>query len=363
MDTIAVRNHEIERSTQCEPRHPGGVHLNPREAEAVRELFRRYATGTTTLSQLAEWMNNQGFRTRNRHRVQDETGKWTQEPRYFTTASIRGVLHNVFYAGKIKHRDQILPGAHEPLVSEALFQTVESTLRRNSGRSQTLQAKPEREYLLKGLIRCAHCLLPMWAQTYSSGNRYYREQKGSRGTGFCVGKSRSILCSVPDDEIGRIVGAIVLPEAWIDKVLAKVLLADEVKRVHEERQHTEQRLKRLGRAFVDGLYSEDDYRREKWYMDEKLGSLVIPGVDAAREAGDLLGNLPDLWHEADLSGRRKLLMSMLDAVFVDTVNARSIMAIKPKPAFRAIFEIAGICDQNGRVLICRTRQTQDLAET
>jgi len=31
-----------------------------------------------------------------------------------------------------------------------------------------------REYLLKGLIRCAHCLMPMWAQTYKSGRRYYR---------------------------------------------------------------------------------------------------------------------------------------------------------------------------------------------
>ena len=52
----------------CEPEHPGGVHLIEPEAEAVKELFRRYPSGTTTLSQLARWMNQQVFRTRNMHR-------------------------------------------------------------------------------------------------------------------------------------------------------------------------------------------------------------------------------------------------------------------------------------------------------
>ena len=291
---IAVTDHNRVPTAPCDPIHPGGLHFNHREAEAVRELFRRYATGTTTLSQLAQWLNDQGFRTRNRHWVEDEDGNRNQEPRYFTTASVRGILHNPFYTGKIKHLDQFLPGAHEPLVSEELFQTVQIAMKRNSGRSETLQLLPEREYLLKGIIKCAHCGLPMWAQTYKNGRRYYREHRGSRGVGYCVGKSRSMSCAVPDDQIGRLVGAIVLPDAWMDRVLARVHLADEVDRIHRERQQTEQRLKRLGKAYVDGLYSDDDYRREKRAMEGKLGALVVPGVDAAKEAGKLLEDLPAL---------------------------------------------------------------------
>ena len=134
-----------------------------RETEAVRELFRHYATGTTTLSQLATWMNGQGFRTRNMKKIADGSGILQGGPRLFTTASVRGILHNPFYYGKVKHLDQLLPGAQEPLVSEELFQTVQSEMKRNSGRSSTLSPHPEREYLLKGLIRCAHCLLPMSA--------------------------------------------------------------------------------------------------------------------------------------------------------------------------------------------------------
>jgi len=58
------------------------------------------------------------------------------------------------------------------------------------------------------------------------------------------------------------------------------------------------------------------------------------------ESGKLLENLPDLWEEADLAERRKLLMAMLDAVYVDTVEDKSVVAIRPKPAFLPIFEVA-----------------------
>jgi hypothetical protein len=42
-----------DRSLLCDPEHPGGVHVVEDEAGVVRKLFRRYATGTATLGQLA----------------------------------------------------------------------------------------------------------------------------------------------------------------------------------------------------------------------------------------------------------------------------------------------------------------------
>ena len=60
------------------------------------------------------------------------------------------------------------------------------------------------------------------------------------------------------------------------------------------------------------------------------------------ESGKLLENIPDLWEEADLTERRKLLMAMLDAVYVDTVEEKSVVAIRPKPAFRPIFRVSGV---------------------
>lgn len=45
-----------------------------------------------------------------------------------------------------------MPGVHESIVSQDIFDLVQSTLKKNSGRSETLHPRPEREYLLKGII-------------------------------------------------------------------------------------------------------------------------------------------------------------------------------------------------------------------
>ena len=96
---------------------------------------------------------------------------------------------------------------------------------------------------------------------------------------------------------------------------------------------------------MDGLYDDEGYRREKRSLEDKLANLVVPGVDAAMEAGNLLENLPVLWQEADLTERRKLLMAMLDAVYVDTVEEKSVVAIRP------IFEVATTRAGSGIALI------------
>lgn len=183
------------------------------------ELFRRYSSGMVTLATLAAWLNDQGFRTRNTKKLPDGSGGSVAGPRLFTSAAVRHILHNAIYCDKVRHKDELRPGVHEALVSEEVYETVQVTMRRNSGRSRTLQPQPQREYLLKGLIQCAHCRMPMWAQTFVNGRRYYREQKGSRGAGYCVGRSGSMLCAAPDEQIGEIVSAIVLPDAWVDRVL------------------------------------------------------------------------------------------------------------------------------------------------
>ena len=93
----------------------------------------------------------------------------------------------------------------------------------------------------------------------------------------------------------------------MDRVLAQIQLADEVTRVAQQRKDTGQRLKRLAQVYLDNLIAEDEYRRQKRQLEDKLGSLVVPGVDAARQAGELLEDLPRLWEEANLAERRKLL--------------------------------------------------------
>ena len=174
-----------------------------------------------------------------------------------------------------------------------------------------------------------------------------------------MGRSGSMFCEIPDDQMGKIISAIVLPDAWVDRVLAQVHLADEVERIGRERKKLEQRLRRLAQVYVDGHVPGEEYRRQKKQLEEKLRSLVVPGADAAVTAGKLLEDLPALWETADLGERRRILMTMLDAVYVDTVEEQRVVAIRARPAFRPLFEIATTRARSGIVLVSEKHLEND----
>jgi hypothetical protein len=264
---------------------------------------------------------------------------------------VRNILHNPFYAGFVKHRGERMPGAHEPLISPELFETVQVMLKKNSGRSSTLSHVAPRDYLLKGLIRCAHCGMNAWAQTYKNGNTYYRETRSSNGAGECPAQGGSISCEMPDEQVARIIRAVELPQDWMDRAVAIISEKDEVARVKEERARVAERLRRLGRAYVDGLFPDTEYRRQKHALETELESLIVPEVDAAAEAGRLITQLPELWNGATLAERHELLVLMLDGVYVDMKGCRSVIAIKPKPAFKAVLQVATTRAGSGVTLI------------
>ncbi len=233
----------------------------------------------------------------------------------------------------------MLPGLHEPLISQDVFETVQTNLKKNSGRSETLQVRPERHYLLKGIVRCAYCGMPMWAQTYQSGKPFYREHKASRSHGICPGGG-SITCPVIDKQISKLIEAIELSPQWLEEVLSIISLKDEVEKVGKKRQDVQEKLRRMAKAYMDGLFPDEEYHRQKKLLEMELESLVVPHANAAEEAGKLILDLPRLWTNANDEERRRLLLTMLDAVYVDAKKTKSIIAVKPKPPFKPVFQVA-----------------------
>ncbi len=91
--------------------------------------------------------------------------------------------------------------------------------------------------------------------------------------------------------------------------------------------------------YIEGHIADTDYDRQKKMLELELESLIVPEVQATEEAGKLLQDLPRLWSLANLGEQRKLLVSMLDAVYIDTKN-NLIVAVKPKPPFKPVFQVA-----------------------
>ena len=104
------------------------------------------------------------------------------------------------------------------------------------------------------------------------------------------------------------------------------------------RERLEARLRRMAKAFVDGLFDDGDYRRQKEQIEFELASLVVPEADITEDAGKLLLDLPRLWDGATLEERRRLLLTVLDAVYVDTQGEKGVVDVRLKKAFRAVLQ-------------------------
>jgi site-specific DNA recombinase len=123
-------------------------------------------------------------------------------------------------------------------------------------------------------------------------------------------------------------------------VLAIISLKDEVEQVKKKRLSIQEKLRRMARTYLDGLFPDEEYHRQKRLLEMELDSLLIPEANAAEEAGKLIRDLPNLWEKANQCERRKLLTLMLDAVYFEAKKIKSVVAIRPKPPFAPVFQVA-----------------------
>ena len=84
-----------------------------------------------------------------------------------------------------------------------------------------------------------------------------------------------------------------------------------------------------------------------------LESLLVPEVDAAKEAGRLLADMPRLWAGATLQERHQLLTTILDAVYIDMKGRKSIVPVKAKPVFQTLLWLATPVLDNSVILAAR----------
>ena len=184
----------------------------------------------------------------------------------------------------------------------------------------------------------------------------------------------SITCPVIDEQINSLIEAIELGPQWLEEVLAIISLKDKVEHVRKKRQAIQEKLRRMGKAYVNGVFPDEEYHRQKKLLEMELESLIIPQANAAEEAGKLILDLPRLWSNANVEERRKLLLTMLDAVYVDAKQTKSIIAIRPKPPFKPVFQVAALREgsdirifneplEGSSLFLVETGETLSLPET
>ena len=108
--------------------------------------------------------------------------------------------------------------------------------------------------------------------------------------------------------------------------------------VDSERRSIEQKLKRLGKTYRDGLVDDDEYDLQQRVLKTQLDSLVVPEERSTLQAGHLLENLPLLWEKANPQERHSILSGFLECVYVDLQKPGTVVGIKPKPQFMGLFQ-------------------------
>lgn len=303
----------------------GGCHPVAAQAKAMEDLFTRYAGGGWSLSKLAGWLNDQGFRTRNRKTIKLTDGITLDGPQPFTAYSVRSLLHNPFYMGRVRYREESFPGRHQGIIDQGLFAQVQMDLLKAKSNKHTISSS-KRHYLLQGLSRCVHCGYPMWADS--------RERPGLSGS-KCAYGAWSVPASIADQQMELVFSEIKLRYNWKDRVIDRISSQSQRVAINQERESLEGKLGRLNELYVEGNITKDEYQTRPRAIKERLDVLVIPEVDAATIAGSLMENMPALWAQADVRQRNQMLSSMLEGVLLDPAS-RSVVGLLPKPAFREI---------------------------
>ncbi len=52
-----------------------------------------------------------------------------------------------------------------------------------------------------------------------------------------------------------------------------------------------EKLRRMGKAYIDGLFPDIEYQWQKKLLEMELESLVVPAANAAEDAGNLIQDL------------------------------------------------------------------------
>ena len=216
------------------------------EAQHVRQIFEMYLEYQSLLPTVTE-LNRRGWTTK-----RWATKKGAQRGgRLFTKNGLYALLTNVTYVGRIRYKEEVHRGEHQPIVPDELFRRAQALLQRN-GHTGGRAVRNKHGALLRGLLRCGPCGCAM-SHTYTAkGNRRYRYYVC--GTAQQRGWSECPSPSVPAGEIERFVVEQIKCLGRDANVVAET--------VRQVREQTEANIKQLDQERV-GLQRQlrDDHAR------------------------------------------------------------------------------------------------------
>ena len=233
----------------------------PAEAEVVRRIYDDWINGLTQRA-LARALNAAGV-------PPARSGHWTQ-------GMISRVLANPLHTGRFRYLGDVLPGTHEPIISQAVWEHAQQV--RATSVRQTGGRWPDGGHLLvKGVLRCGRCgsaMIPRKGRPGGGRDRYECRGRVEHGRAFCDQPAiRRELVDVPflDNLTDHYIDWEASKRRIEERAAQDLVIAREAARQDDaEVQRSEARLAQIKRGWQDRVLDDDEYREQR---DEVSGEL------------------------------------------------------------------------------------------
>ncbi len=230
--------------------------IDPVKGPLVRLLFERYATNTVNFEMLRHELASMGLCTRAGNPL--------------NPSALSDVLNNPFYAGviRIQRSGETFPGAHEPLITRALFERVQGILR-----GKTVPKAKKHQFLLRQMVKCGNCTRrTLTGETHKSHVYYHchgsnctgRYWRGGELEGVVLDKIRRVR--IDERGLGDL-GDLVKDEYRATEVDIERLKTSLTIRL----QHLDDRLSRLTDLLIDNAIDRAAFnaRKEKLLLERQ----------------------------------------------------------------------------------------------
>ncbi|HEM3632571.1 TPA: recombinase family protein [Streptococcus suis] len=234
------------------------VSINPVQAVIVSRIYSEYISGKP-ISKILSDLDAEGHVGRN-------------TPWSLTT--IKDILKNPTYCGKVRFQGQLFDGLHNPIISEEDFELAQIELQRRQIEtySRTNNPRPfQSKYMLSGLLKCGYCnstLRVYVARKRKDGS--YPPLKYQCGNRFA--KDIEKRCDSKQYDKTELEQTVISKlsqlklEQQIDTEQIKPIDKAEIKR---ELQSVSTKLNRLAELYIDGIIDREELQKRKTALEKQ----------------------------------------------------------------------------------------------
>ena len=315
----------------------GKLAVNEDEAEQVRAIFQLYAEEKSLLH-VVELLNARGSRTKSwvRRDGQRRNGvRWDK-------SSLRKLLTNVVYLGKVAHRGEVLPGEQPGIVDADLFARVGELLR--GGQRNWQRSGNKHGFVLRGLVRCTACGSAMTSVVSAPRGKPYRYYSctGPRRQGTSVCPVRNVSASELERFVVERIKGIGQDTELLHATLAaiteqresqKPALEGEQRRLQVEREQCRRDAKGLVAALAAQTGDGRSITERLGELDERTGQIDarLAELDAAlaaiaraalgsNDVATALAQFDPVWEALRAREQAELLQLLIERVDYDGVG-------------------------------------------